>query len=460
MTSHRPPADDFSRRLLNALNQLPPARRFWVAYSGGRDSTVLLHALSGLRAFLSPDLELCAIHVDHGLSFHAGAWARHCEAVCARLGIPCHTLRVNATPQSGESPEAAARQARYQAIASLIEAGDGLLTAHHQDDQAETLLLQLLRGAGPHGLAAMPVHVPFANGCLARPLLGFTRDELAAYAAQHDLSWVDDHSNFDTGFERNYLRHEVIPHFTRRWPACASTLSRAATNAAEAAALLDALADHDLQAMRGPLAGTLSVGQLLKLDDARQRNALRRWFKILGLPAPWAAHLQRIQGDVLAAAEDSTPCVRWAGVEVRRYRDLMYAMPPLPAHDANTVLAWDLDQPLILPDCNGKLIAHSEMGDGLKASLCRALAVSVRFRQGGERCRPAARGHTHALKKLFQEQGIPPWQRDRIPLIYVGDQLAAVGGLWVCEPFQAGSGEAGITLEWNHQNSFSTLRKL
>lgn len=457
MTSHRYPADDFSLRLLKGLNQLPPARRFCIAYSGGRDSTVLLHALSGLRAFLSPDLLLYAVHVDHGLSPHSGAWARHCETACARLGISCHTLRVNAAPRPGESPEAAARQARYQAIASLIETGDCLLTAHHQDDQAETLLLQLLRGAGPHGLAAMPARAPFANGCLARPLLGFTRDELAAYAAQHDLSWVDDHSNFDTGFERNYLRHEVMPHLKQRWPSCASTLSRAATNAAEAAALLDALADNDLQALPGPLAVTLSVGELLKLDDARQRNALRRWFKTLGLPAPWAAHLQRIQGDVLVAAEDSTPCVRWAGAEVRRYRDLMYAMPPLPAHDANAVLAWDLDQPLILPDSNGKLIAHSVTGDGLKASLCRASTISVRFRQGGERCRPAGRGHTHILKKLLQEQGIPPWQRDRIPLIYVGDQLAAVAGLWVCEPFQAGSGETGIALEWDHQNSFSTL---
>ncbi|MEQ6342588.1 MAG: tRNA lysidine(34) synthetase TilS [Gammaproteobacteria bacterium] len=457
MTARPPPADAFSRRLLNALNQLPPALRFWVAYSGGRDSTVLLHALSGIRAFLSPDLLLCAVHVDHGLSPHSGEWARHCEAVCARLGIPCHTLRVNAAPQPGESPEAAARQARYQAIASLIEADDCLLTAHHQDDQAETLLLQLLRGAGPHGLAAMPVNTPFANGCLARPLLGFTRDELAAYAAQHDLSWVDDHSNFDTGFERNYLRHEVMPHFMQRWPACANTLSRAATNAAEAAALLDVLADNDLQALRGPLPGTLPVSQLLKLDDARQRNALRRWFKKLGLPAPWAAHLQRIQDDVLAAAEDSTPCVRWAGAEVRRYRDLIYAMPPLPAHDANAVLAWDLDQPLLLPNCNGRLTAHCVMGGGLKASLCRASTVSVRFRQGGERCRPAGRGHTHILKKLLQEQGIPPWQRDLLPLIYIGDQLAAVAGLWVCEPFQAGNGEAGIALEWSRQNSFSTL---
>lgn len=438
----------FLKRLLDALNRLPPARCWWIAYSGGCDSTILLHALAALHPFLPAGLALRAVHVDHGLSRHSAAWAAHCEAACAALDIPCQTLRVNASASPGESPEAAARQARYRAIAALIEPGDGLLTAHHQDDQAETLLLQLLRGAGAHGLAAMPVHAPFAKGFIARPLLGFARDELAARAAQHDLSWVDDPSNFDTGFERNYLRHEIMPRLKQRVPACAAILSRTAAHMAEAAALLDELAEGDLQTVHGSRPDTLSVAGLLRLSEARRRNVLRRWFKVLTLPAPWAAHLARIETDVLAAAEDSTPCVRWPGAEVRRYRGLIHALSPLPPHDPGAILAWDTAQPLTLPD-GSLLTARAVKGGGLKASLCHNQAVTVRFRQGGEQCRPAGRGHTHELKKLFQEQGIPPWQRDRIPLVCIGDRLASVADLWVCEPFQAKGDEKGVVVEWN-----------
>ena len=416
---------------------------------------MLLHALAGLRAHLPDDPEIRAVHVDHGLSVHAAAWSQHCATVCAALAIPCQILRVNARPQSGESPEAAARSARYQAIAALIEADDALLTAHHQNDQAETLLLQLLRGAGPHGLAAMPAYAPLGAGWLARPLLGFTADELTHYAEQHNLSWVEDPSNFDTGFERNYLRHDIMPHLRRQWPAVSRTLSRAAAHAAEAAGLLDTLADSDMQHVQGPTRDTLSVSGLLGLDEARQRNVLRRWFKRLNLPVPAAVHLQHIQRDILHSAVDSISCVRWGsagachdqGAEARRYRDLIYAMPPVLAHDVRAMLSWDICQPLMLPGI-GTLTATSAPGEGIKALLLSAQPVTVRFRQGGERCRPAGRAHTHELRKLFQEQGIPPWQRDRLPLIYVGDELAAVADLWVCEPFQAAYNEPGIVVRY------------
>ena len=485
--------DPFSHHLLDVLNHLPSTRRYWIGYSGGRDSSVLLHALAGLRPHLPGDLEICAVHVDHGLSPHAGAWSQHCATVCAALTIPCQILRVSAKPQSGESPEAAARAARYQAIIALLAPGDVLLTAHHQEDQAETLLLQLLRGAGPHGLAAMPAHTPLGQGWLARPLLDVTAVELANYAEQHKLSWVEDPSNFDTDFDRNYLRHNVIPNLTRQWPAVSRTLSRAAAHAAEAANLLDALADRDMLQVQGPTPDTLSVSGLLTLDEARQRNVLRRWFKRLNLSVPTTVHLQHIQHDILHAAADSVPHVRWGnmgtrhhpratacsyqgaavpgnqgavapvnqgagapcnqgaaapgyqGAEARRYRDLIYAMLPLPAHDTNATLTWDMLQPLVLHDI-GMLTATSTLGEGIKVSLLAATSVTVRFRQGGERCRPAGRGHTHELRKLFQERGIPPWQRDRLPLIYIGDELAAVANLWVCEPFQATHNEPGMVV--------------
>jgi len=421
-----------------------------VGYSGGRDSSVLLHALAGLRVHLPGDLEIRAVHVDHGLSAHAGAWSQHCAVMCSALSLPCQVLRVNAKPQSGESPEAAAREARYQAITALIEAGDVLLTAHHQDDQAETLLLQLLRGAGPHGLAAMPVYTPFGAGWLARPLLDVTAAELASYADQHQLSWVEDPSNVDTGFERNYLRHEVMPHLKRQWPVVSRTLSRAAAHAAEAASLLDTLADSDMQPVQGPAQDTLSVSGLLTLDEARQRNVLRRWFKQLNLSVPTTIHLQHIQHDILNAAADSIPCVGWGsvnqGAEARRYRDLIYAMPRLPAHNPHITRTWDIRQPLTLAGV-GTFTAISTLGTGVKASLLTEQSVSVRFRQGGERCRPAGRGHTHELRKLFQERGVPPWQRDRLPLLYIGNELVAVANLWVCEPFQAAHNESGIVVK-------------
>lgn len=455
------PTDTFPQHLLDTLKCFPPTRRYWVGYSGGRDSSVLLHALAGLRADLPGDLEIRAVHVNHGLSVHAAAWSQHCETVCAALNMTCQILRVNAKPVSGESPEAAARGARYQALAALIEAGDVLLTAHHQDDQAETLLLQLLRGAGPHGVAAMPACAALGQGWLARPLLDVTAAVLANYAEQHKLAWIEDPSNFDTGFGRNYLRHDIMPHLKRQWPAVSRTLSRAAAHAAEAAGLLDALADSDMRHVRGPTPDTLSVSGLLGLDNARQRNVLRRWLKRLNLPVPTAKHLQHIQHDMLHSASDSIPCVRWMsaeahcyqgaearcyqGAEIRRYRDSIYAMSPLPMHDANISLVWDMREPLALPGV-GAFRATPTIGEGINASLLPGNLATVKFRQGGERCRPVGRGHTHELRKLFQEQGIPPWQRERLPLIYIGGELAAVAHLWVCEPFQAMPNEPGIVV--------------
>ena len=414
--------------------------------------------LAGLRPHLPGDLEIRAVHVNHGLNVDADAWSQHCAAVCSALVLPCQILHVNAKPQSGESPEAAARAARYQAIIALMDAGDVLLTAHHQDDQAETLLLQLLRGAGPHGLAAMPAHTPLGQGWLARPLLDVTVAELADYAAQHKLSWVEDPSNIDTSFERNYLRHNIMPHLKQQWPAVTRTLSRAAAHAAEAANLLDTFADSDMQHVQGPTPDTLSVSGLLKLDEACQRNVLRRWFKRLNLAVPTTVHLQHIQHDILNAAADSIPRVGWRsahdkstevhcdkGAEARRYRDLIYAMPRLSAHNPNVTLTWDMRQPLALTGV-GTFTATPASGAGMKTSLLASQSVAVRFRQGGERCRPAGRGHTHELRKLFQERGVPPWQRDRLPLIYVGDELAAVAHLWVCEPFQAAHNEPGMVV--------------
>lgn len=412
----------------------------------------LLHAAGGLRPRLEASLR--AIHVHHGLHPQADHWARFCEEACGRLAVPCNVIRVDARPPQGQSPEAWARRRRYEVFERALGAEQMLLTAHHQDDQAETLLLQLFRGAGPRGLASMPACVEFGPGWLARPLLDFSRGDLQAYADEQGLQWIEDPSNRELRFDRNFLRHEVIPKLKEHWPQLGRTLSRAAVWQAEAVLLLDILARQDLASCAGRREGTLSVTALKALDGPRRRQVIRRWLRDARLPAPAASHLERITEDLFNAHWDATPCVAWPGAEVRRYRDVIYAMAPLPVHDPRAVYPWNLSegQPAPLPPSLGRLRVERTEGRGVKVALCENRRVTVRFRQGGERCRPPGR-QTHSLKHLFQEVGVPPWLRDRTPLIYLDDKLAAVPGLCECQPFAAEPGEAGWDFRWSQHLS-------
>ncbi|NIR30656.1 MAG: tRNA lysidine(34) synthetase TilS [Gammaproteobacteria bacterium] len=440
------PAEVFSPQILRAaLAELPGTSRYRVAFSGGPDSHALLHAMASLRGVL--DVPLAAAHVHHGLHAQARQWEVHCGRVCRDLDIDLVVLHVDARPTAGESPEATARRARYEALGERLGAGEILLTAHHRDDQAETVLLQLLRGAGPPGLAGMPVLSPLGRGWLARPLLGTSRAALRAYGQREGLDPVWDPSNIDQRYSRNFLRERVMETLRGRWPGVTRTLARAGAQQAEAARLLHDLAAVDLGAARGSHPGTLLCSALRALPEARRRNALRAWLRERGLAPPTTAQMQHVMEDVLGARSDAQPVARWPGVEIRRYRDRLYASSPLSAHDPAIVLTWDLSTPLALPG-GGALEGEDANGRGLSVAASAPPAVEVRFRQGGERCRPAGRGHTHALKKLLQEAAVPPWQRDRLPLVYVGGRLAAVGDLWVCESFRAGPGEPGKILHW------------
>ncbi len=403
-----------------------PARRYLVAYSGGLDSHVLLHALQGLEG---PPIQ--ALHIHHGLLSEADQWSAHCREVCEALGVDLTTLRVDARPEAGQSPEAAAREARYAALAEHMQVGDVLLTAHHRDDQAETLLLQLLRGAGPAGLAAMPPWTPFGPGWLGRPLLDFARESLRDYARRHRLHWVEDPSNRDSRYDRNFLRHELMPLIRQRWPGAGATLARAADLQAQSLELQDALARLDQEDARGERPETLSVSALNRLSPARRRNGIRGWLADKGLAPPPRARLEAILDTVLKADWDAVPRIAWTGAEVRRYRDDLFAMPPLAVHDPRRIIAWDPRQPLSIPDLGLTLDAAAIETQGLQLLECEA-PITVRFRQGGERCRLPGQTHSRALKSLFQEAGVPPWERDRVPLIYVGGQLLAVWGYWTC----------------------------
>ncbi|HKK05164.1 MAG TPA: tRNA lysidine(34) synthetase TilS [Gammaproteobacteria bacterium] len=430
-------------RVLSALNELPVASRYRVAFSGGLDSTVLLHTL--VQALDNPARRLAAVHVHHGLHGQAEAWAAHCERVCVDWAIPCRILRVDARPAAGESPEAAARRARYAALAQVLAPGEGLLTAHHQDDQAETLLLQLLRGAGSKGLAGMPLCAPFAGGWLGRPLMEWSRGQLREYAERYGLVWVDDPSNADTGVARNALRHRILPRLAEHWPGAAHTLARAARHQAEAAELLVELAEADL-ALAGTPDGGLSITALDPLSPARRRNLIRHWLHERGLAVPDSAHLQRILEEVIEARPDAEPCVAWGSggeAQVRRYRDRLYALHPAAVCPGQGPVAWDLSAALSLRGLERELTVGPVRGGGLSAAACAGRTITVRFRRGGERCRPVGRGHHHDLKKLMQEWGVPPWERARVPLIYVEEDLAQVVGYCLCEPFAASVDEPG-----------------
>jgi tRNA(Ile)-lysidine synthase len=423
----------------------PQLNRLVVGYSGGIDSHVLLHLLA-MRRKLESGRTLEAVYVDHGLQTMSAVWGRHCADICHALNIPFRTVRINAHPAPGDSPEAAARQARYAALAAALKPDAALLTAHHRDDQAETLLLQLLRGAGPHGLAAMPVVAPLGQGWLLRPLLSVARADLLAYAQAQDLCWIEDASNTDTGLDRNYLRHRILPLLQERWPATSRVLARSARLCAETADWLNAEADADLAHVATARLDALSIPVLRELSELRQRNLLRRWLRTIGLPLPNSRQLQHILHDSLTAARDRQPYIGWPGGQVRRYRDTLYAMPPLISHDARQTFVWRpdtrADPQLELPGL-GTLQLKETVGAGLRSELLDGATLTVRFRQGGERFRPVGRLHRQELKKLLQEAGIPPWQRERLPLLYRADALLAVVGLGIAANVAADSGEAG-----------------
>lgn len=406
---------------------------------------VLLHALSRLTSTLAP-IRIEAVHVHHGLSALADDWAIFCGEVCETLNISLLQMRVDAGPPAGRSGEDWARRLRYRAISECMGPGDILLTAHHQDDQAETLMLRLLRGAGARGLAAMTMLRPLPPGRLARPLLGFSRDQLQAYAEHHALRWVDDDSNRDCRFDRNFLRHEIMPVLNRRWPASARSLGRAAGVQADNAALLDELAAADVQAVAGSCKGRLSVSGLQGLSRRRCRNLLRYWIHQAGFSAPSLRQLQQFEHDVLAAAACSAAHLHWSEFDLRRYRDEVWILPVLPPHDPGRIYPWEPPGSLVM--AAGTLKACPASGQGLSRTACEAGRVNIRFRQGGERLRLPGRAGQRVLKKLLQEAGIPPWERDRLPLVYIDDALAAVADRWLSEDFAAAPDEAGWSLHW------------
>lgn len=362
--------------LIETLNKsLAEPQSLLIAYSGGMDSHVLLHALK----HCGTNHTLRAVHLNHGLSPNAEHWQEHAQRVCDDLNIPLMIHPLNLNIQKGESIEALAREARYDYFAQILQAQEILCTAHHQDDQMETVLLQLLRGAGPKGLAAMSGFESFAKGYLARPLLNTTHDLIVNYAQDNKLSWITDESNENTQFDRNFLRRDIIPILKKRFPKAAQTVSRSALHCAAAQQVIEQYIADELINLKGEFEESLSRQKLSQLDDNMQMQVLRTWLSQKNIPMPSTEQLKSVQ-KLLTLDNDVKAIVVWQSHSARLYRDNLFA-------DKNE--NFNLPKP----------------------------KVDIRFYKKGDGV---------GLKKLFQENNIPIWQRESVPLIYVNDELIGI----------------------------------
>ncbi len=403
---------------------------FYIAYSGGVDSHVLLHCCASIAQLKH---KLTAVYVHHGLQAEAEAWVGHCKKTAKELGVEFLSLRVNAQAAPGESPEEAARNARYAALKSLINVGDALLLAQHREDQLETVLLQLFRGCGLSGLSGMPESQAFGAGVMLRPLLNTSKQAICNYADMHQLSWVEDPSNQSNDYDRNFLRNAVIPLLKQRWPAIDKTVSRSARHCADAQLLVEDVAEELFSAVFNPADQTLCISRLTEHQLHPQQLIIRHWFRHLGLKMPAQALVERILNEVVAASEHRDPVLSVQGYSIRRYRDKLHCLKAA-EREARQDRVWPSGQASIKIS-QDRILSCVPSSKGMLREQWQAAKVEVRFRRGGEKIRlPGRQGH-HSLKNLFQEAGIPPWVRDAVPLIYLDDTLAAVGDLWISAAF-------------------------
>lgn len=423
-----------------------------LALSGGVDSIVLLELLR--QVCRAQGLALRVLHVNHGLSPNADAWERFCRVHCRRRSVPFEAVRVR-VQGGGANLEAQARVARYGAFAA---SGAGVLAlAHQRDDQAETVLLRLLRGAGVQGLGAMAAARPLehqvsaaalehdASRLLIRPLLGVGRDEILAYARRKRLRWIEDESNADERHARNFLRARVIPLLETRFPGARSTLARASAHLAEAAELLEQLAALD--GADAVVDGRVSVARLVTLGPARAGNVLRRYLAAHGIAPPSTARTREMLRQLCGGRGDAQPEIRLGHMNLRRFRDWIALVAAVPDGSAVEAVAWNGQARLRLP-WGGELRAVATRGAGVSAARLADRPVSVRLRRGGERMRLESARPTRTLKNLMQEADIAPWLRGRMPLVYCADELVWAPHIGIAHAYRACAGERALRFAW------------
>ena len=435
---------DLAARVAAQLeNVVKPSDRLLAGLSGGVDSVVLLDILAHLAR--RGRFRLSALHVNHQLSPNARRWEAFCRRLCSARGIPFRSVRVNVA--RGDSVEGAARAARYVAFAR--EPCDLVVLGHHRDDQVETLLLQLLRGGGVKGLASMPRMRKDEGGrtSILRPLLDATREDILEYARKRGLKWIEDESNRDTAFQRNFIRHEVLPVIARRFPAYRATVARAAAHLAEAARVLDELAAAD---GAGHLEGaTLSIAALRRLPPARRRNLLRYFLAGRGVSMPGAEQLDEALRQALTAKQDARVLIRLGDAELRRFENRLHVVAVLRGLPARYGHRWGGKDELALPELGGVLTMKPVRGAGISLACLHGRPVTIGVRRGGERLQPDCRRPRRSLKNLLQEARVPPWERERLPLLFCGRELVWAAGIGVDCRYQATGAEPGVRPAWS-----------
>lgn len=453
MSSHTSAPSAVSPALLHSVLSLSPDTKRWiVAYSGGVDSHVLLLLCQRFLASLDCPPELIALHVNHQLQDDADRWQLHCQQQAEALGIPFVAESVHVVCGPQQSLEEQARLARYACFEHQLNRGDVLLMGHHQDDQAETVMLRLLRGSGSKGLRAMREHRSIAAGQLHRPLLTIRRQAIEVFARREGLVWVEDPSNQHSHFDRNFLRATCLPIIEQRWPGYRQTLARVATLSADSWQLQKELAVLDFERF-GWQSGqaSLPITALSTLSPARQKNLLRYWFAQRHLPAPSVGQLEQVLSAVMGAAEDAEPLVTWPGVEVRRFAGRLYCMTALAAVDHSQCFDVNDNQALIIEGV-GQIHFSRQLGAGVRYDQRLMLC----FRQGGERIRPAGRSGSRSLKKLLQDLSIPTWWRRRLPLLKVDGQLVAVADRVIDQAWLVAPDQYGLVMTWQPEGDSDT----
>lgn len=430
--------------LKNIVFRHTKAKVCWIAYSGGMDSHVLLQIAATIKHELK--VKLAAVHVCHGLSRNAVAWEQHCSRTCQGYGIEFKSFSIDLSEKGKHGIEALAREKRYAIFRQLLNPHDLLLTAHHMNDQIETVLLQLMRGSGPDGLVGIAPCKLLGRGQLIRPLLDCSHQTLYDYAVQASLQWIEDESNLLDSYDRNFLRHHVIPPLLKRWPGALQTVKRSAGHQVENISLIDEISSSDLKLVCDSDFSKIHLPKFNTLSLIRKKHVLRAWFKHNKLPIPNARLITTIEKDMIHAHADRNPCIKWQEAEIRRYRDCLYIMPSLPKHDGINSIVWRLRETVELGD--GCLSAIVSKGNGIKMSMIFNDVVEIRYRQGGEKIKLSGHKHVKKLKNLFQAIGLPPWLRDRVPLIFYKDHLIAVVDLWLSEPYVAAPSESSWQIKW------------
>ncbi|WP_166252492.1 tRNA lysidine(34) synthetase TilS [Marinobacter salicampi] len=435
----RPGNERWPQALVSAFSDLPPAYRLWVAFSGGLDSTLLLHLAHDLFSGRNEGPSVHAIHINHQLQTNAAATERHCREICDQLDVPLVIEPVDlALAESRAGLEAAARNARYRVFETLLQRRDVLLMAHHSDDQAETVLFRLIRGSGLAGLGGMPKTRVLGLGQLHRPLLEFGRAELECWAVQAGIDWVDDPSNSDRTFDRNFLRHEVMPVLKARWPNLLVRFAASARYCREQASLADRLAEIQLEQCAHPRGG-LDLSRFSRLSMAERKNLLRWWVGSQGFPVPSMRHWNNAVMQLIEARPDGAPRIQGAGYSIDRFQSRLVLVPdPSQLPDSGRTLTPS--QPVPWGELTVRLEPEPDPGPPPR--------LQVDQRQGGERIRERPGGRSRPLKKWLQEKGVAPWQRACLGLVWEGGELVAVGNLWVSERYAGPAPASGWRIVW------------